>query len=405
MKEDTLPEWSESELQPIIPDLVPLRNPHSIVTQSNDLINAYFDMSTVQLRAFVYAVGHIHKKDKDLTAVKIPIKALYSGEGGKNYRNTVKLAQELQKVDIKILKLVKDGEGTKRQYEAYTIFPTVKYTEDSKYIVTRINPDLKQFLINLNGNYTQAELTKLLSLKTIQAYRIYMFIKMNIDKSKGKIPETFKVDYKEFRLMLGLDVIEDAAPVRIIKPKSAELNLFGEPTSVQILSVKPKVKVLKYAEFDNFKKRILKTAQTELKEAELLDFDFEADKQGGRSVKYVTFKLRPNIVLEQPEEKPKPKQVSSPQLDGLTPNQKIVYDRMLKYHFEEDKAYRAVTQAVDLANLLVYINQEMYYDKKSLAVVWVNIEPALVKKRKLDIRGERWLDWTRKPKPEGWIEK
>ncbi len=262
-------------------------------------------MSTVQLRAFVYAVGHIHKKDEELTAVKIPIKALYNGEGGKNYKNVVKLANELQDVKVKILSVVKNKDGLiKREYIGFTIFPTVKHTEDSKYIVTRINPDLKGFFVGLNGDFTQAELKKLMSLKTIQAYRVYMFIKMNIDKSKGKIPSTFKIDYKEFRLMLGLDVLEDAEMPKKTKQKLQDLALFPDQTGVQVEPEKAKVKVLKYAEFDNFKKRILKTAQKELREMGLLDFEFEADKQGGRSVKYVIFKLRPTIALEQPAAEP-----------------------------------------------------------------------------------------------------
>lgn len=277
------------------PESVPVKKPNAIVTQSNDLINAYFDMTTVQLRAFLYAVAHIHKNDKVLSVVKIPIKDLHPSKGGKNYRETVKLASELEDVKIRIVSMVNNGTGKpKRNYESYTIFPTVKYTEDSKYIVTRINSDLTQFLLNLQGNYTQAELEKLLSLKTIQAYRVYMFIKMNMYKI-DKEPDALKFDYKELRLMLGLDIIENGPAPKKIKPES---DLFGPvPGKVEVLTTK--VKVLKYAEFDNFKKRILNTAKEELKKKGLLDFDFIVNKDGGRSVKSITFKLAPSSVIEQ----------------------------------------------------------------------------------------------------------
>lgn len=284
------------------PERVPIKKPNAIVTQSNDLINAYFDMSTVQLRAFLYAVAHIHKNDKALSVVKIPIKDLYSSKGGKNYRETVKLAEELENVKIRIVTTVNSNTGAaKRSRESYTIFPTVKYTEDSKYIVTRINSDLAQFLIDLQGNYTQAELEKLLSLKTIQAYRVYMFIKMNMYKV-DKEPDALKVDYRELRLMLGLDVLENISTPK--KPKS-ESDLFGPiPNKIEILPTK--VKVLKYAEFDNFRKRILNTAKEELKKTGLLDFDFVANKDGGRSVKSITFKLLSTLGVENTSKTVKP---------------------------------------------------------------------------------------------------
>ncbi|GAB3832800.1 hypothetical protein GCM10028895_51010 [Pontibacter rugosus] len=62
---------------------IPVRQPNKLVTQHNNLINSYFDIPTVQLRAFIYALGHIHKDDKELTHVKIPIDALYASKGGK----------------------------------------------------------------------------------------------------------------------------------------------------------------------------------------------------------------------------------------------------------------------------------------------------------------------------------
>jgi plasmid replication initiation protein len=299
---------TESELQPIpAPDTVPLTKPHTMVTQSNSLINAYFDMNTVQLRAFLYALGHIHKNDKELGVVKIPIKKLHRTEGGKNYKETIKLAEDLQEVKIKILqRYVNDAGDVKRHYESYIIFPTVKHTEDSKYIVTRINPDLKQFLLNLQGNYTQAELEKLLSLKTIQAYRIYMFIKMNMYDIDNN-PDALRFDYKELRLMLGLDVIDNSDQPKKTKIKTSETDLFNDVSNkVEIVPAKPRIKTLKYADFDNFKKRILKTAQTELRKSGLLDFDFEADKAGGRSIKDVVFKLRSQIGIDQPKKKEKP---------------------------------------------------------------------------------------------------
>ncbi|TXK50069.1 replication initiation protein [Pontibacter qinzhouensis] len=72
---------------------------------------------------------------------------------------------------FKIEQISTDKKGkVQKSYESMVIFPTVRYTQDSRFIVTKINSDLAPYLLDLKGNDTQAELEQLLSLRTIQAY-------------------------------------------------------------------------------------------------------------------------------------------------------------------------------------------------------------------------------------------
>ncbi|RDC58705.1 replication initiation protein [Adhaeribacter pallidiroseus] len=239
---------------------VPLKHPNKIITQSNSLINSCFDIPTVQLRAFLYALSHISKDDKELTHVRIPVDVLHASKGGRNYRQVKKLVTELQDIKFKIENTFINKDGIeKRVYRSMVIFPTVDYTEDNRCLITKINGDLAPYLLDLKGNYTQAELERLLNLKTIQAYRIYMFIKQQLYKRK---PEPIK--YKHLRLMLGLDIeIEEGQPGLFFKQES-------------IITVK----TLKYPLFAEFKRRILDTAKAELDNTEMA-FDYKIKKKDG----------------------------------------------------------------------------------------------------------------------------
>ncbi|WP_347160357.1 replication initiation protein [Pontibacter chitinilyticus] len=256
---------------------IPIKEPNKIVTQHNNLINSYFDVPTVQLRAFIYALGHIHKDDKELTHVKIPVDVLYSSKGGKNFKQVAKLSTELQEIKFKIEKITPDKAGRiKKTFSSMVIFPTVTYTQDSRYIVTKINNDLAPYLLDLKGNYTQAELEQLLSLKTIQAYRIYMFIKQGLYKDK---PTTIK--YRQLRLMLGLDVERS-------EEESKKLGLEGD-----------NVQVVKYPLFAEFKRRILDAARDELKDTDMA-FDYKCNKRG-RNVESITFSLIKTVKISSQE--------------------------------------------------------------------------------------------------------
>ncbi|MCC9168915.1 replication initiation protein [Pontibacter harenae] len=247
---------------------IPVRQPNKIVTQHNNLINSYFDIPTVQLRAFIYALGHIHKDDKELSHVKVPIDALHASKGGKNYKQVAKLAADLQEIKLKIEQVSTGKNGkVQRMFDSMVIFPTVRYTEDSKYIITKINSDLAPYLLDLKGNYTQAELEQLLNLKTIQAYRIYMFIKQGLYKEKPT-----PISYQKLRLMLGLDIELD----------DEERKKQGRPEGDNI-------KVVKYPLFAEFRRRILETAKEELKATDMA-FNYQINKKG-RNVDTITFTL------------------------------------------------------------------------------------------------------------------
>ncbi|WP_299762448.1 replication initiation protein [uncultured Pontibacter sp.] len=247
---------------------IPVKQPNKIVTQHNNLINSYFDIPTVQLRAFIYALGYIHKDDKELTHVKIPIDALHSSKGGKNYKQVSKLAAELQEIKFKVEQKSTSKSGKlQKTFDSMVIFPTVRYTEDSKYIITKINSDLAPYLLDLKGNYTQAELEQLLSLKTIQAYRIYMFIKQGLYKDKPT-----PISYRKLRLMLGLDIELD----------DEERKKRGKADGDNI-------EVVKYPLFAEFRRRILETAKEELKDTDMA-FSYQINKKG-RNVDSITFSL------------------------------------------------------------------------------------------------------------------
>ncbi|KAA5539032.1 replication initiation protein [Adhaeribacter rhizoryzae] len=326
---------------------IPLKKPNKIVTQSNSLINSCFDIPTVQLRAFLYSLGHINKEDKELTHVKIPIDVLHASKGGKNYKQVKKLVSELQEIKFKIESFFTNKDGIeKKAYRSMVIFPTVDYTEDNRYLITKINSDLAPFLLDLKGNYTQAELEQLLSLKTIQAYRIYMFIKQELFKKK---PEPIK--YKHLRLMLGLDIELEEDEVKKVDKITFKPNtdLFGEIPSA--LPPIPNVKVVKYPLFAEFKRRILDTAKAELANTEMA-FNYKLKKKG-RNVDTITFELIKTVPIQAPSEEKLAK------TSELPDEWKRPMERMLEYGLTEKQA-TYIIERVPIARIKEDLNPVLY---------------------------------------------
>lgn len=246
--------------------------PHRIITQHNHLINAYFDIPTVHLRAFLYALSHIHKDDTELPEwVKIPINVLHSSVGGRNYRHTKKLATELRKISFDVESKVTDNKGkVKKRVRGMNIFISTDYTEDGKNLNVKIHPDLKPYLIQLKGNYTPAELEQLLNLKTVQAYRIYMFIKQQVYKQELYNLPPDPISYKDLRLMLGMDVELDDDDIK-------KMGRSGDDN----------IEVVKYPKYAEFRRRVLESAQKELEDTDMA-FNFEPIKKG-RNVDSILF--------------------------------------------------------------------------------------------------------------------
>jgi hypothetical protein len=149
---------------------------------------------------------------------------------------------------LTIEKLSADGRPLKKP--SFTVIPLLAYAtylEGEGMIEAQFNDLLLPYLLELRDNFTKAQLTELLKLKSANSYRIYWLLREYAAFGK----RTIRLD--ELKAILGLDQ--------------------------------------EYDRFNNFRARILDRAQAELAATDL-PFTYEAIKQG-REVIEIKFSFKP----------------------------------------------------------------------------------------------------------------
>lgn len=206
-------------------------------TQHNHLVNARFDMSTYEMRLFITMLSRISKTDTDFKECSIHISDFMDhSTGGKTYTIIKEACVSLSKKVIQIESMVegKNG-GMKKKFVVLPLMAMATYQEGEATITAQFNNKLKPYLLNLAGNFTQAEIRQLFKLKSFYSYRLYWLLKQY---------QTFGeryIELGELREMLNLQE--------------------------------------KYDRFQDFKVKVINAAMRELKDTDMA-FTYEPVKKG-----------------------------------------------------------------------------------------------------------------------------
>jgi plasmid replication initiation protein len=234
-------------------------NENKKIVQHNNLINGRFDITNTELRIFIYMLTQINKDDTDFKVCQIPIKTIMPNQGGKSYKIIKSIADNLLKKTFKLETLSMRKNKEVRTFVGYTIFSKSRYVEGENQLEMMFNSEIKDYLLNLKGNFTSAEWIQLMNIKTVYSYRIYWFLKQY--QTFGE--RTIKINELKEMLML----------------KDEKTGKY------------------KYSDFNNFKVRVLETAQDELKNTDMA-FSFDGIKEG-KAFYAVQFKLDKKVVHNQ----------------------------------------------------------------------------------------------------------
>jgi hypothetical protein len=208
------------------------------VVQHNALINSRFQMSLLEMRVFLAMLKRINRQDSQFTDCYIPVSELAPpGSEHVPYTEVAALVQNFARraLDIEVL----GPEGRRVREPDVCSLPLlfgICYHKAHGMVVARFNDAVRPYLLQLQGNFTNAELKQVLKLKSVYAHRIYWLLK----------------EYANF----SYRVIE-VATLR---------NLLGLTTEYE-------------GRFDHFTARVLKPAQRELAETDL-PFTYDLYKQG-----------------------------------------------------------------------------------------------------------------------------
>lgn len=237
-----------------------------IVTQSNQLVEARYNLSLAEQRLILAMIARIQIDDEDFKPYQISISEFSEFMG----ISKSSMYQECKKITKKLLsRVVEINEATGLLQVGWV--SSAKYIDGSGMVDMAFDPLLKPYLLQLKGNFTSCKLEMLLSFKSQYTVRIYSFLKQY--QSLG----VREFEIKILREMLGLRNDQ-------------------------------------HIEYSDFKRNVLKPIYTELKAKADLYFEFEEIKYGRRvgtlRFKILTKKL-PKIEDETPNSNPSSLNLSS----------------------------------------------------------------------------------------------
>ena len=213
-----------------------------IVTQSNQLVEARYNLPLAEQRLILTMISKIQPSDEDFQPYRINVNELADFLGiDKNsaYR-------ECKRITENLLKRVVSIDETDGLLQIGWV-SSAKYIDGSGVVNLSFDPKLKPYLLQLKGNFTSSKLEMLLSFKSQYTVRMYTLLKQ----------------YEK------------------LKEREIELDLLRG-----ILGIGKE----QYLEYKNFKNRVLYPTQRELTEKADLYFEFDEIKYG-RKVGAIRFRI------------------------------------------------------------------------------------------------------------------
>jgi plasmid replication initiation protein len=278
-----------------------------VIVQHNSLINSRFDISATELRLFLYMLSKIDKNDTEFKLTEVPISFLSSSTGGMTYKLLKASATNLLKKTFEIeFERVKG----KKKWVGYNIFSQVEYIEGTNSISACFNDKIKDFLLNLKGNFTSTQLKYLIKLNSAHSFRLYWLL-----KQYKKFGER-NINYQELRSMLMLSE--------------------------------------KYSLFSDFRTKVLNKAQKDLATTDV-KFEYRLIKKG-RSVDSIRFILKASDSTSKLEQ---------PKTLELTEMQQKAYNAMVNNGLDKKQAEYYITRIEPLIiTKMIHNAQLKYLDKK-----------------------------------------
>jgi plasmid replication initiation protein len=227
-----------------------LLNEKSLVTKSNNLVEARYHFSIWETRVFTKLVSLIQPTDKDLHNYRLHIKDLvqFFGLNDKDaYAKIKEVPENLLKKVVTIPYTNKEGEV--RFLKTGLIAQATIPEKREGYIELAFHPTLKPYLLELQQTFLSYDIRNVLKISSVYSIRIYELLK-----------QYEAIGIREFDLI--------------------ELK--------QILGISEKYKL-----YGHFKDRIISKAQKDLNEYTDILFDFK-EKKKGRKVIGLIFSIYPN---------------------------------------------------------------------------------------------------------------
>ncbi|MCW6086517.1 replication initiation protein [Clostridium sporogenes] len=227
-----------------------------IVKKSNYFImNCNYDLSLEEQKIILTLASMVQPEDEDFKPYKFMISdfmKLINVNTKTKYIEIPKITKELMK------KVFEINEGDTLIQTAWLSSAT--YKKGSGIVELEFSPKLKPYMLKLNSMFTQYKLENILTMKSKYSPRIYEILKCNEFKKQGYI----ELEIEDLRKLLKAENV--------------------------------------YPLYANFKQKLLKSTQKELKEKTDISFEFEEIKTGRKVTAlrfYIKSKKQNNIAKEE----------------------------------------------------------------------------------------------------------
>lgn len=226
---------------------------NELVRKGNQLMDASYRLGVLEQKVIISVASLIKKNDPPYTTYTISVKEFSEWLGVKPNSKYQELRQITLNLMKKVFEIKIDNVVIQVAWLAY-----VAYHEKEGTIDVQFAPFLKEYLFGLQKNFTTYEKKNIAKLKKSSSIRMYELLKRFVSFQKER---TFELeDLKE------------------------KLGISGETYDI----------------YANFKLRILKSAQKELKEKTDIEFDFKEIKKSRKvvAIKFIIHVQETKDVIE-----------------------------------------------------------------------------------------------------------
>ncbi len=160
-----------------------------LVVQRNDLINARFALTTLEMRLFMAMLARIDREDTEFHELRIPVTEVVAVSGRRPSSNDYAqlkdmctlLASRVLYIERPSTKKRRGKQAVEDALPSFSNTPLMAYADyssEERALIVKFNDRVREHLLQLNaGNFTQAQLMQLLKLKSAHSYRIYWLLK------------------------------------------------------------------------------------------------------------------------------------------------------------------------------------------------------------------------------------
>lgn len=271
-----------------------------IVTQSNHLLEARYNLSLGEQRLILSMIAKIQPDDEDFKPYKISISELSDFlcvAKGSAYH-------ECKKITKSLLGRVLEIKETGRLLQTHWV-SSADYVDGTGIVNLSFDPLLKPYLLQLKGNFTSCKFEMLLGFKSQYTMRMYMLLKQ-YERLKER-----EIEIDELRVMLG-------------------------------------IRSNQYRYYNDLKRTILESTQKELKVKADLTFEFDEIKHG-RRVGAIRFRIlsQKKLIEPTPDKDTVNIMASTPRLSVPVAQKGSLLDKLLSLVPEQHKAKKTVQAALE----------------------------------------------------------